>query len=104
MRPTEGERSRLMTSISAGPKGGRLQAVDLRVEKLVGHGELADLGLQPANLDVAAVGRPGLERGFTRGQQRVPPSRDFGRRDPESVEPDDSTSGTADAASPDTAE
>ena len=36
--------------------------LDLHLQQLVGHGQIADLNLEAADLGVAAIGRPALER------------------------------------------
>jgi hypothetical protein len=60
---------RMKRSAQPLPSGSRTKAGDLGVEQLVGHGQLADLGLEPTDLEIPAVRRPGLERGLTRGQE-----------------------------------
>ena len=54
--------------------------LDLHRQQLVGHGEIADLGLEAADLDVTAIGWPGLERRLAGGQERVAPRAKLGRR------------------------
>jgi hypothetical protein len=48
-----------------------------------GHGEIPDLGLEAADLDVTAIGWPGLERRLAGDQERVAPRAKLGRRHPE---------------------
>jgi hypothetical protein len=59
------------------------QVLDLHRQQLVGHGEIADLGLEAADLDVTVVDWPGLQRRLARDQEGVAPPAKLGRRHPE---------------------
>ena len=61
----------------------RLQALDLGLEQLVGHGQVTDLGLEAADLEVTAIGWPGLQRRLARRQEGVAPSAQLRRRHPQ---------------------
>ena len=54
-RAKEGESAWLIVSASCGPKAFALQRLDLGVEQLVVHGDLAHLGFQPGDLVVAVI-------------------------------------------------
>jgi hypothetical protein len=57
--------------------------VDLGRQQFVGQGEITDLGLEPADLDVATIGRSRLQRRLASGQERVAPSGELRRHHPE---------------------
>jgi len=57
----------------------RLQALDLRLQKLGRHRQLADLGLQPSDLGIPRISWPALQRRLTRGQELVAPAAQLGR-------------------------
>jgi hypothetical protein len=59
------------------------QVLDLHRQQLVGRGEIADLGLEAADLDVTVVDWPGLQRRLARDQEGVAPPAKLGRRHPE---------------------
>ena len=61
----------------------RLQPLDLGLEQLVGHGQIPDLLLQAADLDIASVGRPALQGGLTPGKESLPPAAQLGGDHPE---------------------
>ena len=68
--------------------GGRwnrphLQVIHRRVEQLVLHEQLADLGVQPLVLLIPGIRRPALQAGLARGQKLIPPLRGPRRRDPQ---------------------
>src|SRR5262249_16882018 len=52
-------------------------------QKLVVHGELADLGPQPGDLVVPVVRRSALRRGLAAGQEVFSPAGEGGEGDPE---------------------
>jgi hypothetical protein len=54
--------------------------LDLGLQQLVGHGQIPDLGLEAANLDVATIGRPGLQRRLASRQEGIAPGAHLGRR------------------------
>jgi hypothetical protein len=45
-----------------------------------GHGQIPDLGLEAADLHVATIGGPGLQRRLASGQEGVAPGAQLGRR------------------------
>jgi hypothetical protein len=47
--------------------------LDLHLQKLVGHRQLADLGLQPVDLGIPCVRRTALQRCLAPGQELVAP-------------------------------
>ena len=57
--------------------------VHLRVEQLVLHEQLADLGVQPLVLLIQGIRRAALQPRLTRGQELVTPLRGPRRRDPQ---------------------
>jgi hypothetical protein len=57
---------------------GRLQPLDLRLQKLGRHRQLADLGLQPPDLGVARIGRTALQGGLAAGKEGLPPAAQRG--------------------------
>src|SRR3954449_7047635 len=84
--PTEGETWRLIASgvptrpvAWGGPRppacqrAGGLQPLDLGLEQLVGHRQIADLRLEAADLVLPSIRRPGLLRHPARGQEGGPP-------------------------------
>ena len=64
-------------------RAASLQALDLGLEQLGRHGQVTDLGLEAADLEVTAIGWPGLERRLAGRQEGVAPSAQLGRRHPE---------------------
>jgi hypothetical protein len=52
----------------------RLQALDLCLQQLGRHRQLADLGLQPADLGLSRVSRAALQRRLTPGLEPVAPA------------------------------
>src|SRR4051795_4387235 len=94
--PTEGETWRLIASgvptrpvAWGGPRppawqrAGGLQPPDLGLEQLVGHGQIADLLLQAADLVITSIGRPGLKRHLASCQEGAPPAAQIGSGHPE---------------------
>jgi hypothetical protein len=55
-----------------------LQALDLRLQELGRHRQLADLGLQPVDLGLSRVSRAALQRRLTPGQEPVAPAAQLG--------------------------
>ena len=71
----------LLASTSAEPKGPGLQVVHLRVEQLVLHEQLADLGVQSLVLLIPGIRRAALQPRLARGQELVTPLGGPRRRD-----------------------
>ena len=65
-----------------GQRAARLQLVHRRVQQLVLHQQLADLGLQPTIVFVPGIRRPALQASLARGQKPVAPLRGPRRGDP----------------------
>ena len=63
----------------AGQRAVRLQTLDLRLQELGRHRQLADLGLQPVDLGIPGVSRAALQRRLAPGQELVTPAAQLGR-------------------------
>jgi hypothetical protein len=61
----------------------RLQALDLRLQKLGRHRQLADLGLQPVDRGIPRISWPALQRCLAPGQELIAPAAQIGGGHPE---------------------
>jgi hypothetical protein len=75
-----GETARLVASTSGVPREAGLQVFDLHPQRLIGLGQIPELGLEPADLDLPTIGSPDLQRRLTGGQEGVAPNAQLGRR------------------------
>ena len=85
-RTPDGRRSTGRHSSRRPPPSQRaagLQVVHLRVEQLVLHEQLADLGVQPLVLLIPGIRRAALQPRLARSQELVTPLRGPRRRDPQ---------------------
>jgi len=60
-----------------------LQPLDLGLEQLVGHRQIADLRLEAADLVITSIGRPVLQRHLASGKEGAPPAAQVGGGHPE---------------------
>jgi len=76
-----GETVWLIASASGGPKAAALQGSDLLLQQLVGHGHLAELGIEAEQLLLAPVALALLHRRLRRDQGSVAPVAQAGGGD-----------------------
>ena len=58
---SEGEAVRLPVSAAGGQKGGH-QPVDLRLQQVAGHGQVAELAREAGDFGITVIGWPALQR------------------------------------------